>query len=283
MKCKWVQDRMLLYLADELERREAARVVSHLERCEVCTTTLEEFVESRDTLRDAVRTTAQPPASLDARILETVKALPRRRFPWPVRLSDWNTMRVLSLATGAALLLLVGFLWGRSSRPLLPANRTEVVSERPMLDLAALADSHLVWASNTEKHTPDKKILIERLSRQSGLRVTALEMKENALRLKDGAILQIKQVPVATLHYDWKGTPVTLAQADGMRLAQPTSLPEMRDHGRCFLIQHKGDLTTILWCEGTDNFVLMARVSPPQLFALACQFCAKLQKAEAAG
>jgi len=283
MNCKWVQDRMLLYLADELEGREAARIGSHLERCEVCAALLEEFAESRDTLRDAVRTTVQPPASLDAHILETVQALPRRRFPWTVRLPDWNKKSVLSLVTGAALLLLIGFLWGHSSRPLLPANRTEIMAERPMFDLAALADSHLVWASNTATQAPDKKMLIENLSRQSGLRVTAIEMKENALRLKDGAILQMKQVPVATLHYDWKGTPVTLAQADGMRLAPPTTLREMRDHGRCFLIQHTGDLTTILWCEGTDNFVLMARVSPPQLFALACQVCAKLQKAEAAG
>ena len=102
-------------------------------------------------------------------------------------------------------------------------------------------------------------------------------MQESALQLKAGEVLQMNRVPVATRHYDWKGTPVTLAQADGMRLAPPSSLREMRDHGRCFLVQRRGDLTLVLWCEGTDSFVLVARVPPPQLFALACQVCAKLQ------
>ena len=89
----------------------------------------------------------------------------------------------------------------------------------------------------------------------------------------------MSQVPVATMHYNWKGTPVMLAQSDGMRLAPPSTLQEMRDHGRCFLIQHSGDLTYVLWCEGTNNFVLVARVPPAQLFALACDVCAKLQRA----
>ena len=85
MKCAWIQERLLLYLAEELGPKDVARVVAHLERCDPCTAMLEECAENRDTIRDTVRTTALPPASLDARIMQRVQASPRRIMPWPIQ------------------------------------------------------------------------------------------------------------------------------------------------------------------------------------------------------
>ena len=276
MNCTLVQERLLLYLAGELNQKEAASVVTHLARCAACSSLLEETAESRDMLREAVRTMVEPPASLDARILERVQSLPRRHFPWPVQNARWSGKRVFALSACAVLLLLLGYQWGRSSQHS-PANIQQAIASMPMLDLASLAQAHKTWQGQGSMQNVDRIGLAARLSHETGLRVPPLEMNESALHLKAGEVLQMNHVPVATRHYDWKGTSVTLAQADGMRLASPSSLSEMRDHGRCFLVQRSGDLPLVLWCEGTDNFVLVARVPPPQLFALACQVCAKLR------
>ena len=279
MKCEWVQERLLLYLAEELEPKESARVVTHMERCDACTSVLEELAESRDTLREAVRTTALPSESLGARIMQSVQASPRRLISWPVQLPVWRTREALAFAACALILVLSGYQWGRSTAGRAPLGGiSEASTMPPMLDLASLAQTHRSWDSRSVAGVVDTKVVAERLSRQTGMTVTPLDIKESNFRLKEGDVLQMNHVPVATMHYDWKGTSVTLAQADGMRLAPLTSLREMRDHGRCFLVQHSGDLTFVLWCEGTETFVLVARVPPSQLFALACEVCGKMQR-----
>ena len=63
MNCTRVQERLLLYLAGELNPNETARLVAHLVQCEECSNLLEETAENRDMLREAVRTMAQPPES----------------------------------------------------------------------------------------------------------------------------------------------------------------------------------------------------------------------------
>ena len=278
MRCKWIQKRLLLYLADELTQKESAQVVTHLERCDLCATLLEELAESRDTLKEAIRTTVQPPASMEARILERVQALPARRIPWPARIPAWKPTSVVALSACAALLLMIGYTWGRSNYPS-PGGTPETIAARPILNLASLTDALQSWKGQRTTAKTDWKAVAVRLSRQTGLHAPPLELQERFLRLKAGDVLQMNHIPVATLHYDWKGTPVTLAQMDGMRLAPPAALRKMQDHGHCFLIQSRGDLTSILWCEGTENFVLIAHVPPAQLLALACQVSAKLQKA----
>ena len=276
MNCTRVQERLLLYLAGELNPNETVRLVAHLAQCEECSTLLEETAENRDMLREAVRTMAQPPESLEARILERVKTLPQRHFPWAVQNALWSGKQVSILAASAVLLFLLGYQWGRSSKQSL-ATPMQAMASIPMLDLASLVQAHLAWKEPIAAKNVDRIALAERLSHETGLHVPPFEMQESDLHLKAGEALQMNHVPVATRRYNWKGTPVTLVQADGMRLAPPSSLREMRGHGRCFLVQRSGDLTLILWCEGADNFALVARLPPLQLFALVCQVLAKPQ------
>lgn len=278
MKCVWVQDRLLLYHAKELGSKEALLVVRHLERCDDCVALLEEIVESRDTLRDIVRTAVQPSPSLDARIMDRIQTLPLRRYPWAVQMQIWNKSSILALASSAVLLLTAGYYWGRSNRIVSPRIPVENASTRPMLDLAALSTAHLAWNSHTIVDPIDSREIYANLSKKTGLHVIPLDLIQQNLKLKQGEVVQMNRVPVAELHYVWKGIPVTLAQADGMRLAPPTTLREMKDHGRCFLIQHINDLTVVLWCEGTDNYILAARVPPAELFSLACIMSDKLKK-----
>lgn len=277
MKCAWIQERLLLFLAEELGPKDAARVVAHLERCDACAAMLEEFAESQDTLRDAVRTTALPSEALDARIMQRVQASPRRISPWPIQLPVWKPRDILVFAACALILVVSGYQWGHWTAHVPMGGMSEASTMRPMLDLASLVQAHRSWGSHSTADGADTRIMAERLTRETGMLVAPPDMKESDFRLKDGMVIQMNKVPVATMHYDWKGTSVTLAQADGMRLAPPTTLREMKDHGRCFLVQRSGDLTLVLWCEGTDNYVLVARVPPSQLFALACEVCGKLQ------
>lgn len=278
MRCNWVQDRLLLFLAAELGNSETARVVSHLERCEACSALLDEISESQGSLRDAVSTTATPPESLDARIMERVESLPLRRFPWPVQMQIWDRRSILAFSACGAVLLLIGFQWGRMIRPTISVRLPGDAAARPILDMADLARAHLSWNASVLTDPVDEIKLANSLSHSAGLRIIPLEMTDKQLELKAGSVTQMNRVPVATMRYTWKGTPVTLVQADGMKLSPPTTLKEMRDHGRCFLIEQNGDLTTVLWCEGSDNFILMARLPPQKLFPLACLVSAKLKR-----
>ena len=281
MKCAWVQERLLLYLAEELDPAESARIAAHLEGCSDCGVMLEELAESRDTLREALRTTVQPPASLNARILKQVRSLPRHRFPWIARMCKWDPRTVCVVAGCALVLVMAGYQWGRSSALSAPIpGMPKAVAAHPKLELAALADSHRAWDERFESariDDRDQARVAAHLTRQTGLHITPPDLKDRALRLKDSAVVRMNHIPVAMLHYDWDGVAVSLAQADGNRLAAPSSLREMRDHGHCFLIHQSKGLTYIFWCEGTDNFILMARVPPSQLLALACRMCADLR------
>jgi len=278
MKCAWVQERLLLYLTEELSAADAARASDHLEECQECAAALKVLAASQESLREAIRTTVQPSASLDMRILQRIEALPRRRFLWPDRLSLWRPMNAFLLSGCALILVMLGYRWGQwdAVRSLAP-GAPSAVSALPTLDLASLAEAHRTWNSRTESVDLDAGVVAARLTRQTGLNVPPLDLQDRAWRLKESGVVEMNHIPVALRHYDWNGIPVSLVQANGIRLDLPYSLRELKHHGRCFLIHQKEGLTYIFWCEGTDNFVLVARVPPPQLFALTCKLCATIR------
>jgi anti-sigma factor RsiW len=284
MKCAWIEDRILLFLTGELRPDDSARVTAHLENCESCTSVMEDLAESLDTLRETVRTTALPPESLDACIMQRIQALPKRAFSWPFRSHVWSTRETIAFAACALILVFSGYRWGQWTAEHASSRVSPTVAAMgPRLDMTTLAQAHRSWGSHTAAGIANTERMAERLTRETGMTVTPLEIKESDFRLKEGDVLQMSHVPVAAMHYDWKGTSVTLAQADGTRLIPPIALRKMKDHGHCYLVQRTGDLTSVLWCEGTRSFVLMAHLPPAQLFTLACEVCTKLQKKSMTG
>ena len=278
MNCGWVQDRLLLYLNDELGPSASARFGVHLEQCGTCAAALEELAESQDSLRESIYTTVQPPASLDARILKRIQALPRRRSLWTAPTLPWNAKAAFAFACCTLVMVMAGYLLGRWSAASNPRGRApEAVATRPTLNLAALADTHRAWNGSAGSGNVDAEAVAASLTRQTGLHITPLDRTDRALRLTDSAVVQMNHIPVAMRHYDWNGIPISLAQTDGVRLDMPYSLRELRHHGNCYLIHQSEGLTFVFWCEGTDNFVLVSRVPPSQLFALACKICTKLR------
>ena len=69
MRCARVQDRLLLYLAGELEPREEEALRRHVESCSHCSAVAAELAETQELVASALRTTVTAPASLHARVM----------------------------------------------------------------------------------------------------------------------------------------------------------------------------------------------------------------------
>src|SRR5260370_14355843 len=112
MNCAWVKERLLLYLAGELEPGQTARLVRHLERCTPCHTMMESLAETAGRGEAALPTPIEPPATLDARVMEIVRGLPAPRRPWPGLLPPPPVLHPLALRTLRLALTVASLLAG---------------------------------------------------------------------------------------------------------------------------------------------------------------------------
>src|SRR5260370_40876888 len=109
MNCAWVKERLLLYLAGELEPGQTARLVRHLERCTPCHTMMESLAETAGRVEAALPTTIEPPATLDARVMEIVRGLPAPRRSWPGLLPRQRVLHRLAFGTVVLALMVASF------------------------------------------------------------------------------------------------------------------------------------------------------------------------------
>ena len=82
MNCAWVQERLLLHLAGELDPQQRDGIDRHLERCPRCAAMAEALAETQEQLETALPTAVEAPLSLDARVMEAVRRLPPPRPSW---------------------------------------------------------------------------------------------------------------------------------------------------------------------------------------------------------
>src|ERR1051326_152064 len=87
MNCAWVQERLPLYLAGELEPAQRSRLTRHLEQCAACTAMAEQLAETQEQMESALSTPIEAPASLDARVMAAVRSMPAPRPAWGARKS----------------------------------------------------------------------------------------------------------------------------------------------------------------------------------------------------
>src|SRR5205823_7789806 len=107
MKCARVQDRLLLYLAGELEPREEGALRSHLESCPGCAAVAAELAETQELVTSALRTAVNAPATLQARVMAAARREPARRRRWAAFPPLWSWKQRFA-ATAVALCLLIG-------------------------------------------------------------------------------------------------------------------------------------------------------------------------------
>jgi anti-sigma factor RsiW len=273
MRCARVQERLLLYLAQELEPREAAQLSSHLESCERCSTAAAEMAETLEQLDDTLRTTVRAPLSLNAHVMAAVRRRPARRR-WPVIPPAWRWRRSLIPASVALCLLISGYLIGNwhATRNRLPRHGVSA-THRPTLPLALLGEDHLEYLANPQPAQvpgPDPRDVSRRMTQLLRYPVAVVDLQPDGARLLGGRKCQLRGVPTAFLLYDWKGERVSLYQIDERKLGLP-SLREVLFHGRRFQVGEVDGLTYVTWRSGAMEFVMVSGTKSARLLHLACR------------
>lgn len=294
MKCRHIQAQLLLFLEGELELGEAARVREHLRDCSRCGALAEELSETQDQVEVALRTAIVAPATLEARVMATVRRLPARRMQWPAFTPPWGWQRRLVLAGAAASLVLAGFVAGRTplhqatpaqapSQP--PSPRTTIAkvpaaqaSATQVLEFASLRSDYVQSLTNPRAVTVtgnDPRQVAQRLGKAEECIAVPVQMSAAGAQLLGGGWRRVAGAPVAFMSYEWKGQRISLYQADRRRLTVP-ALRALRASQniagrRCYVVEQEKGLTYVAWCVGQTHYVLVARQAPERLLRLAQQ------------
>jgi anti-sigma factor (TIGR02949 family) len=273
MNCAWARDRLLLYLAGELEPREAEVLREHLESCARCAAEAEALAETEARVTRVLRSAVKAPTTLDARVMEVVRHLPPPRRSWLGLWVPWRVRRRVVALSAALSLVVAGYFVGhwqgdRGQMHLSGATQTD----RPTLVLALLGDDHLKYLANpqpAEIPGPDPRQVALGLMPLLKFPVAAVDLQPEGARLLGGRKCEVHGVPIAFLLYDWKGERVSLYQIDGRKIALPP-LREVVFRGRRFLVGDGGGLSYIAWRSGVMNFVMVSGAKPERLLHLAC-------------
>jgi anti-sigma factor RsiW len=266
MRCGWVQERLMLYLAGELRTQETARLLRHLDGCAACAAQVEALAETQERVEVAVRTDIEAPDRLVARVMESVRTLPAPRRSWRVLFPRWEWRPRLALASGALCLLLIGFA----------AGRWHPRSSAATLDLASLAQVHAAEQQAAGFRTSDPQQLSRALASQVDFPVPVVDLKPEGAPLLGGTQSRVQGVPVALLHYNWQGERISLFVMDDRKLSPP-ALPQVASiSADSYLAGKRDGLTYVAWRSGRTNCILVARTVPMHLlFRLACHACEK--------
>jgi anti-sigma factor RsiW len=269
MKCTWVQEHLVLYLAGELAAPETAQILEHLEMCAECMAQAEALAETQARLEAAIHTTVEAPTTLEARVMEVVRALPAPQRPWFRVLPRWGWRPSLALASAALCLLGLGFVIGRWQA--LPSGGVHATT--------------LNWASldpegNAETQLQsDPRQLSQALTSLVDFSVPVVDLKPEGAALVGGNRSVVQGVTVARLHYAWQGQPVALFVMDDKKLAPPMLPQAAFGSADSYLAGKAHGLTYVAWHTGRTNCVMVARSVPMHLlFRLACHACEKQER-----
>jgi anti-sigma factor RsiW len=277
MKCGWMQDRLLLYLAGELGARQAAGLVRHLETCASCATLAEELAETGGKVNAVLRTDVEAPAALDAHVMEVIRGLPARRRSWGALFPQWRWHQGLALNAAALSLLVAGFSagsWHATRR--VPISRVTA----PSLDLGLLGDAHRrsqMKTASAELRISAPERLSQELTPLVQFPVAAVDLRPEGLRLVGGSRTTVQGHPAACLHYEWKGERVSFFQMDATKLSPPALRP-VRFNGEFYLVGERDHLSYVAWRSGRTSCALVARARPEHLLRLACYACDALDR-----
>lgn len=246
--CRWVVDRLAIYLAGELDPKLADKITAHLVRCGRCSRVAEELGQTNAQLQDAFQEPISVPSTLDSRVMAVVSKLPQpqpaptpSRFGLPIKLAF------------AAGLVLAGFGLGRVQW-----------TTRPEIDITAFTQDHR--ASETAANP-----LGAPLTNPSFV-VYKPEPAGAELCREQGC--HIQNQPVVHLSYQWEGQTISLFELDARKIDLPRLRQQVFD-GHCLMVGERGGYSFALWCTGTTHCILMARTTPEKLLPLASAMIAK--------
>jgi anti-sigma factor RsiW len=265
MRCAWVQERLLLYLARELGAQEAEQIRAHLQKCAVCAGQAEEFTKLQESVDSVLQTQAEAPARLEARVMEAVRALPAPRSSWLVRLFLPERRPRLVLAAGAlSLLLMVG----------LAVLRFQYYETALPLDMVLLSEAHSVTGQRPPQvpgSVPEE--LAQALSGRVQFPIAVADLHKEGAKLLGGSRTVVQGAPVAQLQYEYQGERISLFEMDAAKLAPPLPKSASFPSDSYFVAKREG-VAYVAWRNGKTNCVMVARSVPMHLlFHLACRAC----------
>lgn len=278
MNCARVQEQLLLYLAGELTLEQKEAVARHLERCAPCAALAEGLSETGERVAAALPPIGEAPAALDARVMEAVRRLPAPRRPWQTLLPRRGLRQRLALTAAAACLLLAGFgtgdWYGVHRRPALTGMAAA-------LDLTVLGDAHrqtLGEAPSAEIRASVPRQLSQALAPLLPFRVAVVDLQPEGIQLVGGSRAIVQGVPVAVLHYQWKGERISVFQVDAGKLPLP-DLRQVVRKGDSYYAARTDGITYVAWPLGRTNCVMVARAVPMhRLFQFACHASERLER-----
>jgi anti-sigma factor RsiW len=272
MRCARVQERLLLYIENELASHEWQRIARHLEDCRACQAARTAMLETHERVDGALRTAACAPPALDARVMAAVRRIPVGRRPWVALWASSGRSRRLAVSAAALCLVVAAYLAGRWSarRASLPPAAVKEM-EQITLSLALLGQDHLEYLANpqpAEIPGPGAQDVALGLTPLLKFPVAVVDLQPEGARLLGGRKCQVHGTPIAFLLYDWRGERVSLYQMDGRRIALPP-LREVTFRGRQFLTAEADGLSYVAWRSGAMNFVMVSAAAPERLLGLA--------------
>jgi anti-sigma factor RsiW len=246
--CRWVVDRLAIYLAGELDTKLADKITAHLVRCGRCSRVAEQLGQTNAQLQDAFQEPITVPSTLDSRVMAAVSRLPQpqpaptpSRFGLPVKLAF------------AAGLVLAGFGLGRVQW-----------TARPEIDITAFTQDHRATETAT-------KPIGTQLTNPS---FVVYKPESTGAELCGEQGCRIQSQPVVHLSYQWEGQTISLFELDARKIDLPRLRQQVFD-GRCLMVGERGGYSFALWCTGTTHCILMARTTPEKLLPLASAMIAK--------
>jgi Putative zinc-finger len=246
--CRWVADRLAIYLAGELDPKLADKLTAHLVRCGRCSRAAEQLGQTNVQLQEAFQEPISVPSTLEGRVMAAVSRLPPpqpaptpSRFGLPVKLAF------------AAGLVLAGFGLGRVQW-----------TARPELDITRFTQDHRAT---------------EAMAKPIGMQLTnpgftVYKPQPMGAEIFGEQSCRIQSQPVVHLSYQWEGQTVSLFELDARKIDLPRLRQQVFD-GHCLMVGERGGYAFALWCTGTTHCVLMARTTPEKLLPLASAMIAK--------
>jgi anti-sigma factor RsiW len=266
MRCARVEERLVLFLAGELRPDERARLIGHLERCAACTAMVEGLATTQERVATALQMDIAPPATLDARVMAAIRALPQPGSTPAVAFAGRRRQPRFALAAAACLVICSGVLWLRT--PAAPALASLEATHRRLIATSPFPTTYEV----------DPQRLAQQLTSQARFRVRAADLKSEGATLEGGIQTTVDNVPMVALRYAWQGKQVSIFEMDAGK-ATPAALRQLGHEADSYYVHKTGDLACVAWHSGKTDCVMIARAIPMhQLFHLACRACERQEQ-----
>lgn len=243
--CRWVRSRLLLYFGGETSVDDTRVIKDHLGQCSHCGSYSRKLSGVNNLVAACMHDDSDVPPNLASQVMNSIRP---NQSP-PPRQSGMAFWRRAALA---CLLVAIGF--GLGKIPFSGASQTT----SPMPSLHQDFSQSLIskTASPVEPSAAHPLVVFN----------------DSKVRPIYSGTMTIHDQPVSISRYQCGDKKITVYKMDGQRLVIPalTALHQKRaEKGEeCYVVQRTGTATTLAWCHGANNFVMMSNDDADHLIKL---------------